>query len=414
MIRIAFLIDTINSPTAGTEKQLLLLLKTLSREHIDPVLCCLRSSEWLEKEFSGCELVNLDISSYRDLRFPVRLRMFSSFLQSRRFDIMQTHFRDSNYIGILAAKIAGTVAVISSRRGEPYWRNRLELSLLRLFDRGVHTFVANSQSSADFFCAHEGIPAAKMRTIYNGIDLADFVFTEEKRAATRAELGIGPGTWLVGIVANLRPVKGIDVFLRAAALVKKELRQVRFVVAGDGDAKQDLLRIADSLCLGSDVLFLGSRQDVPRLLASFDIGVLSSNYESFSNAIVEYEAAALPVVCTDVGGAREAVVDRKTGYLVPAGNAQALADRIVGLIRSKALREMGLQGLRRARELFSINATARSYERLYLQVVDSARSRHYSAEASVTAIGYPSGGVEQTANSANKSKSPSQLTSRKN
>jgi glycosyltransferase involved in cell wall biosynthesis len=404
MIRIAFLIDTIGTPTAGTEKQLLLLLKTLSRERITPFLCCLRSSEWLEREFNECELVNLNISSYRDLRFPSRLRRFSSFLRGQYIDIVQTHFRDSNYIGILAARLAGTAAVISSRRGEPYWRNSLELSLLRLFDRGVHTFVANSRSSADFFCSHEGIPAAKMSVISNGIDVEQFAFTEEQRAAVRAQLGIDPGTWLVGIVANLRPVKGIDVFLRAAALVKKKLRQVRFLIAGDGEAKTDLMRVARALDLESDVLFLGSRQDVPRLLAAFDIGVLSSNYESFSNAIVEYEAAALPVVCTDVGGAREAIVDGMTGYLVPAGDAQALADRIGQLLTSTSLRGMGALGRKRASELFSIGATARSYEKLYLQVMDSSRSRPLSAEAAPNATACPASGAEQTVRSASRSK----------
>jgi L-malate glycosyltransferase len=370
MIKVAFIIDTIHSPTAGTENQLLLLLENLSREKIEPHLFCLRSSDWLEKEFRSCPLVNLEISSFHDLKSLAQFRRFCTFIRSRRIDIIQTHFHDANYIGILAAKPGGVRAVISTRRGEPYFQNRLELCFLRLLDRKVHTFIANSHASASFFCAHEKIPPAKMNVIYNGINLSDFSFHQEQRAAIRAQLGIAPDMRLVGIVANLRPVKGIEVFLRAAAFVRKQFRQVRFMVVGEGEEKGNLLALTEKLDLRSDVCFLGRRNDVPRLLAAFDIGVLSSNYESFSNSILEYQAAALPVVCTDVGGAREAIVDGTTGYLVPAGNPEAMADRIGHLLISSALRQMGALGQQRVHELFSINVTAKSYETLYMQVMD--------------------------------------------
>jgi L-malate glycosyltransferase len=378
LIRVAFIIDTIASPTAGTEKQLLLLLNALSREHLEPTLCCLSSSEWLENNFKTCPLINLEIASFKNISLPAKLWRFSSFLRSHKIDIVQTQFRDSNYAGVLAAKLAGVRAIISTRRGLPYWRNSLELSILRTFNSAVNVFVANSRASGDFFCTRERISPEKMKVIYNGIDVADYPADEETRAAAKSQLGMDLQTRTIGIMANMRPVKGIDVFLHAAALVKKQCAKVKFIIAGEGTEKENLKVMAGELGLGNDAVFLGPRDDVPRLLPALDIGVLSSHFESFSNSIIEYGAAALPSVCTDVGGAREVIIDGETGYLVPAGDAEALADRIVRLLNNPSSRKMGTLARQRVRNLFSINATASQYQELYLQTLDSAKPLHHS------------------------------------
>ena len=374
MPRVAFLIDTISSPTAGTEKQLLLLLRSLAREQIEPVLCCLYSSEWLDQKFDLCPKRILDIASFKDVRLPAKIGRFCAFLRDQKIDIIQTQFRDSNYVGILAAKLAGVHAIISTRRGMPYWRNRLELSLIRRFNSAVHVFVANSRSTSALFCAREGIPPEKMKVIYNGVDVSDYPTDEKTRTASRTQLGFDPETRIAGIIANLRPVKGIDVFLRAASLVKKKFAQVKFVIIGEGNEKGSLMAMAGELGIGSDVVFLGQRGDIPRLLPALDIGVLSSHYESFSNSIIEYGAASLPSVCTDVGGAREVIVEGETGYLVPAGDAEVLADRLIRLFNTPSLRQMGILARKRIQDFFSISSTAQQYQELYLQLADSNKS----------------------------------------
>jgi L-malate glycosyltransferase len=378
VIRVAFVIDTIASPTAGTEKQLLLLLRAFSRTKVEPVLYCLYSSEWLEKEFDICPLVNLGIASFKNIRLPARLWKFKSLLRSRSIDVVQTQFRDSNYAGVLAAKLAGIRAIISTRRGEPYWRSAAELSFLRAFNSAVNVFVANSRASGDFFSARERISPEKMKVIYNGINVADYPTDEETRSAARAQLGIAPKTPTIGIMANLRPVKGIDVFLRAASLVKRQFTDVKFVIAGEGAERNNLTALAGELGIGSDAVFLGRREDVPHLLPALDIGVLSSHFESFSNSIIEYGAAALPVVCTDVGGAREVIVDGETGHLVPAGDAAGLAERLLRLLRNPESKKMGNLARHRVEKVFSINSTARQYEELYLQALDSPQTPHQS------------------------------------
>jgi L-malate glycosyltransferase len=372
MIKVAFIIDSIYSPTAGTEKQLLLLLNALSRDVVEPCLFCLHSSPWLENAFTACPWVNLDIASLKSVNTPARILQFRAILRRHNIDVIQTHFIDSNYAGILAAKLAGVKAIISTRRGMPYWRNPFELFLLRILNRAVDVFVANSQWSASSYGAAEGIPPDKMKIIYNGINIADFPIDDDVRAASRAQLEVDSNTRIVGIVANLRPIKRIDVFLRAAARIKSQSRNVRFIVVGEGEARNELMALAGELGLQSDVTFMGQREDIPRLLSAFDIGVLSSQSESLSNSIIEYSAASLPVVCTDVGGAKETIVDGATGFLVPPGDADVLADRIVRLLANPSMRQMGVLGRKRVQDLFSISSMARQYEELYRQMANSA------------------------------------------
>lgn len=371
VLKVAFIIDAIHSPTAGTEKQLLLLLNALSRDAVEPHLFTLHASRWLENTFKECPWVNLNISALVSLGLPKRIGRFCSILRNHKIDIVQTHFSDSNYVGILAARLSGVKTVISTRRGMPYWQTPLELFRLRLFNRAVDVFVANSRSAADYYGTHERIRSEKMKVICNGINTQDYPIDNETRAAARARLGIDHKTRVVGIVANLRPVKGIDVFLRAAARVISRTGDVRFMVVGEGEARNELMEFADSMGLQSHVTFLGQREDVPSLLSAFDIGVLSSHSESLSNSIIEYSAAALPVVCTDVGGAKETIVDGTTGFLVPPGDADALADRILQLLAHPSPRQMGALGRKRVQDLFSIHAIARQYEELYKQLANS-------------------------------------------
>lgn len=332
-IKIAYIIDTIESPTAGTEKQILLLIKRLDRNKFEPYLCCLRSSEWLENNFDLCPLHVVGIASFKKIVSYFRILAFSRFLKRGKFDIIQTHFRDSNIVGILAARLAGIYTVISTRRGVRYWRNRFELLLLKKLNRWVTIFVTNSYSTKEWVTKIEGIPEEKIKVIYNGIDLTSFKgITDETRIKYRQLLGIPEDAPVVGIVANLRPVKGIDIFLRAAQLVKKQIPEARFVIVGDGVEKDPLVRLSNALGLNEGVTFLGQREDVVQILSALDVGVLSSHSESFSNSLIEYLAAGLPVACTDVGGCREAIEGDGRGMVVPVEDHKALGSSIVSLL----------------------------------------------------------------------------------
>ncbi len=314
MIKIAFVIDTIESPTAGTEKQLLLLLKHLDRTKFKPYLCVLRSSQWLQDEFDLCELYDIGFASFGKPSSYFNMLKFSRWLRKEHVNIVQTHFVEGNKVGILAAKLAGVDTIISTRRNQGYWHNRFELLLLKQLNSWTTSFLANSESTRQWAEKVENIAPDRISVIHNALEIERYQKASvEQRLAFGKALDFPPDTINVGIVANLRPVKAIDVFIRAAEIVANRCPNTRFIVVGEGPERERLELLTAELGIAPLVRFLGKRLDVQEILGCLDIGVLSSNSESFSNSIVEYMAASMPVICTDVGGAREAVEDGETG-----------------------------------------------------------------------------------------------------
>ena len=370
MIKICFVIDTIESPSAGTENQLLLLIKNLDRKKFQIHLCVLRSSEWLRTHFDLCQLNEIGISSFRTLSAWVAVFRFAKFLRTEKVDIVQTYFRDSSIAGILAAKFAGINTIIGSRRNQGYWMNPMELLIQKFLNRSTTLFVANSESTRQWAAKIEGIDLQRIHVIYNGIRAEQFHRgSESQRASFRKLLGFPDHAVIIGIIANLRPVKAIDVFIKAAKIVTERLPQARFIVVGQGTERGALEALCSDLELQPFMRFLGARFDVPGILSCIDIGVLSSNSESFSNSVVEYMTAGLAVVCTDVGGAREAVEDGVNGYVIKPGDSGEMADRLNTIIVKNLYGGMGQYGREKALRMFSHEDIVWRYQQLYKDMV---------------------------------------------
>jgi glycosyltransferase involved in cell wall biosynthesis len=166
-------------------------------------------------------------------------------------------------------------------------------------------------------------------------------------------------------------VKAIDVFIRAAAKVRLSHRDAHFIVVGKDHGEGLMLGdLARSEGITDSLHFLGERSDVPRLLRALDVGVISSRSESFSNSLMEYLAAGLPAVCTDVGGAREAIQEGGNGYVVPVGDPGCLAAGICRILRSGRRAEMGMASLEHARRHFSVEKTVRATEEMFIQATE--------------------------------------------
>jgi len=170
-------------------------------------------------------------------------------------------------------------------------------------------------------------------------------------AEVRASLGVPSDVPLVGTVANVNPAKGIEVFVRAAAAIRAAAPNTHFVVVGAvHEAQRDyaarVQSLVASLGLGPDTLsFLGERTDIERVVGAFDVKVISSFAEGTTTTAAEAQACAVPVVATDVGAVSESVLNGRTGYLVPPGNHEALAARVLSLLADAELRqEMGDRG----------------------------------------------------------------------
>jgi glycosyltransferase involved in cell wall biosynthesis len=212
------------------------------------------------------------------------------------------------------------------------------------------------------------LPMPEVETLYHGID-PNSIDAWTNKNGVREELGLPEGAPVVGTVANFKTPKRLDLLLRAADVVRRDIPDVRFVFVGKGPTEAEIHEMARSLHLEQTVLFSGFREDAPRVVTSFDIFALSSEFEGLSIAVIEALALGKPVVVTKVGGLPEVVRDGVEGFVVPPGDHRALAERIVQLLRDPTLRaRMGAAGRVRA-EAFDIRRSVSRMESVYEELL---------------------------------------------
>lgn len=317
------------------------------------------------------------LDSFYNSNAARQLRRFASHLRARSIRVVQTHDFYTNVFGMAGASLARVPARVASKRETTGMRT----SAQKLVQRGAFALadavVVNAEAvRADLVSG--GVPSRKIVTVYNGLDLRRVsppANLSRDDALKMFDLPTDESLRFVTIVANLRhEVKDHPTFLRAARRVRERVPGARFVLAGEGELVEPMRSLASELGIGGDVFFTGRCERVAELLRASDVCVLSSKAEGFSNAILEYMAAARAVVVTDVGGAREAVVDGETGYVVPAGDDAMMADRIVALLNDRdGARAMGERGRRVVVEKFSCEAQLRRTVELYERLLGQSR-----------------------------------------
>jgi glycosyltransferase involved in cell wall biosynthesis len=375
------LIDSFHQ--GGTERQAVQLARLLHESGRYSVhVACLNAEGVLRAEVSRLglkEIPEFPLSSFYDRNMVKQLRRFTRFLREREIDILHTHDFYTNVFGMAGATAARlNIARIASRRETGGMRSRAQKFIQQRAFARADAVVANAEAVRRELVA-EGLSDDKVETIYNGLDLERLAPPGNySRQEALAQLGLADaaGRRLVTIVANMRhPVKDQRTFLRAAKRVKAEVADAAFVLAGEGELLESLRGFASELELESNAFFIGRCAHVAKLLAVSQVCVLSSTNEGFSNSILEYMAASRPVVVTEVGGAREAVSEGETGYIVPPGDDVAMAARIISLLRDAELaRGMGSAGRRVVEEKFSCEAQLARTEELYERLLAVKRA----------------------------------------
>jgi glycosyltransferase involved in cell wall biosynthesis len=359
-LRVMFVITTM--PVGGAETLLVELIRRLDRGRFAPELCCLKYFDVLG-EVLAREVPAFTGLLARKYDFTVLPRL-ARLMRRRRIDAVVTVGTggDKMFWGRLAARAAG-VPVICSALHSTGLPDRVELPN-RWLAPITDAFVAVAASHGRYLAEHEGCPPGKIRVIPNGVDTRRFR-PGRAPAALRQELGIPPGTPVAGIVAALRPEKNHALFLEAAARVRREMPAARMLIVGDGAERESLLGLARQQSLGESVRFLGTRHDVPEILALLDVLVLCSHMEANPVSILEAMASGKAVVATRVGSVPETVIEGLTGHLVAPGNAAELADRIVRLLRNRReAAALGRAGRRQVLEHWSIEGMVAGYEQM--------------------------------------------------
>jgi glycosyltransferase involved in cell wall biosynthesis len=211
--------------------------------------------------------------------------------------------------------------------------------------------------------------------------------------AFRDELGLTGVFPVIGYVGRINSEKDLETWLHAASVVARKCPQARFVIVGDGRdgaTGAGLQRLASQLGIGRQVLFPGYRSDLQSVYSAFDVFMLSSRREGLPNSLLEAMAMGLPVVTTDVAGAKELVADGRTGFVLPQGDANGLGRALLALIDDgQLLRQMGEEGRKRVEQEFSFANRMRLIEDFYAEVIGS-RQRDVSRLSRVEGQGgYP-------------------------
>jgi glycosyltransferase involved in cell wall biosynthesis len=361
----------------GTERHLLQVLPALALRDFSVEVFCLSHKGALAQELAECGVTVIG----RDRRAGGRaMRLFQLLLSAahlavrlllRRPDFVHFFLPAAYIIGTPVAVLTGCRTRLMSRRSQNnYQRSQPWIGgIERAWHRCMKAVIGNSQKVVGQL-GEEGVPADRLHLIYNGVDLSAFADNPSRQAA-RAGLDIPENAFVLTIVANLIPYKGHQDLLQALALVQADLPPdwVLLCAGRDDGIGRRLQDRAEALGLSRHIRWLGSVENVPALLPAADVGLLVSHEEGFSNAIIEYMAAGLPVIATDVGGNAEAISSGETGLIVPARNPARLADAIRLLVGDAALRmRMGVAARNRAQQRYALETCVEAYVRLYRQL----------------------------------------------
>jgi glycosyltransferase involved in cell wall biosynthesis len=364
-VRVCFLIDELAS--AGTETQLLALIPQLDRRRVRPFLCLLRGDSPVSQKLEpdGCPILRLGVHSLHQPRAFVRFWQFVRFLRRERIDVLQAYFPDSSYFGVPAAWLAGVKHRLRTRNNLGHALTPLHRRLGRMLNVLTTATVANCEAARHALLKTERPQPESVVVLENGVDLGRF-----RNLPLPSMRPLVDGA-RVGVVANLRPIKGLDVFVRAAALLRDEHPRAFFEVAGEGESRRSLELQAEAAGLGGRFRLRGGVDDMPEFLAGLDVAVLCSRAEGMSNALLEYMAAGRPIVATAVGAAPALIENEVHGMLVPPGDVVRLAEAIGQLLTDRGLaRRLGESARRRAVERYGREAMVRRFEDFYQRLLN--------------------------------------------
>jgi glycosyltransferase involved in cell wall biosynthesis len=321
---------------------------------------------------AGVEVRSLDLRSRWDPRAGGRL---AALLEDRPPDILHTHLKHADLVGARAAGRLGIPLVSSLHVVEDAVGGvgRLKRWMaMRSRDRSASVVVAVSEALRDWYLSLSRRDPATVVVLRNGVPAHQEV-AAGRRSEVREGLGVPAAAVLAATVVILRPGKGVEDLLEAAADLPDE-PDIRFVIAGSGPEEVKLLAEATRLgLLGSRLAFAGFVEDVPALLAGADLLVHPSHADALPTAVIHGMAAGLPIVATDVGGTRE-LVDESVGMLVEPGRPAALRDAVIRLAADAGLRRrLGKTAGERFATEFEIGAWATRLAEIYRTVVASDR-----------------------------------------
>ena len=295
----------------------------------------------------------------------------------REIDLVHTHSSKAGLVGRIAARLAGVPVVVHTAHGwsfnrtQPAHLRRAFATLERIGAVLSDRLVMVSRRNLDEGLAHGIGRPGQYTLVRSGIDVAAHGRPARDREAMRTALGVESDQILVGTIACFKPQKAPLDFVRAAAAAHARCDRLRFVMAGDGELREDVAALVRELGLQEIIRPLGWRRDVVDLLHAMDVFLLTSRHEGLPRVVLQAMAAGCPVVATDVDGTPEVVRDGRTGLLIPPERPQQAAERLLELVGDGLLRQrIAEQALRELQGGFDIHGMVRTLERIYISLLE--------------------------------------------
>ena len=328
-------------------------------EGFRPVVAC------LQKAGPFLDAVQLPVEEFRlrGASAPGVVLQLAAFMERESVRLVHANDYYANLLAVPAATLV-RAKVICSRLDLRHWAFGAQRAAEALALRGADAVMVNAQFVREKCVREDGLSAAKVYVVHNGVDLAAF------------GKPVAPERPTVAVIANLDAAKGHLDLIEAAG----RMREVQFLCAGEGPMRPVLEQQIAFHGLRENFVLLGHRTDVPAVLARAHVACAPSHEEGLSSAIVEAMAASLPVVATEVGGTLELVREGETGLLVPPRNPRALADRLQELLRDPArASKLGAAGRKRVEAEFSLPALSKRLGDLYRSVLANHEPRRAAA-----------------------------------
>jgi L-malate glycosyltransferase len=358
-VHVLFIIDQI-CRLGGAERILMNTARLLLKERFSCSVATFKTDPKLEalREFP-CPLYIFPLNkTYNWNAFGVARRL-RTLIRTEQARITHTFFETSDLWAAPVAKISGCPILLSSRRDMGIFRTRKHQLAYRIVNRLFDRVLAVSNEVRTYSIKKDHISPRRVETLYNGVDMAE-IDGKADEGNVRQELGLSTDAPVVSTLANIRSIKGIDILARAAQRICREFPNAAFLVVGrvlEPHTMSDLRKQVESLQLVTNFRFVGELANPFPLLRASNVFCLPSRSEGFSNALLEAMACGLPCVATRVGGNAEALEEGKSGYLVASEDADAMADRILRLLRDPVLaRRMGEVARETVRARFSMDA----------------------------------------------------------
>ena len=332
----------------------------------------IRGKGWVYDELCrrGVQPILLDAKGSFNLRYLLGLRKI---IRNEGVDLIQSHLLGTNLYCSLAGLLTGTPVVATFHGvvdiGENERFKRLKFGVI---EAGASCVVAVTDSLRDDILNRTLLNPQKISVIYNGIDTAGFM--RPRSRALRQKYGWSEDEIIIGSLGNIRPAKGYDGLLRAAAFLERGSHSYRFVIAGQGKGGlyEDLLALRNKLGLDEKVQFLGFIDDAADFLANIDLFLSSSISEGLPLSAIQAMVAALPIVATRCGGYEGLITDRENGILVDVEDPQAIADAIEMVVADTSLQKTLSENARKhAVSAFDIQVMLDAYEQVYKRLMST-------------------------------------------